>query len=84
MVLKYILFFVGKLWGSLEKQPILAVHGWMDIAGSFDFLAPHLLENSSILVIDLSGHGRSSWLPAGIPYQDFMTESLRLVVKNFG
>lgn len=57
----------------------------MDNAGTFDLIAPQLLANSSILAIDLPGHGLSSWLPPGIPYyQDIMTEAMRLIVKNFG
>lgn len=57
----------------------------MDNAGTFDCIAPQLLTNSSILAIDLPGHGLSSWLPSGIPYyQDVLTGALRLVVRNFG
>ncbi|XP_023245981.1 probable serine hydrolase [Copidosoma floridanum] len=74
----------GKLWGSSDKQPILAVHGFMDNAGSFDDIAPLLTKNSSILAIDLPGHGLSSWLPRGIPYnEDMYAMALRMVVKYF-
>ncbi|XP_014227837.1 probable serine hydrolase [Trichogramma pretiosum] len=74
----------GKLWGSGNKQPILAVHGWMDNAGSFDHIAP-LIENHPILAIDLPGHGKSSWLPRGIPYDDkIYMIALRTIIKKFG
>lgn len=47
-------------------------------------LAP-LLKNSSILAIDLPGHGWSSWLPRGIPYNEDITAlTVRLIVKYFG
>ncbi|CAB0028778.1 unnamed protein product [Trichogramma brassicae] len=49
------MWLYSKLWGSGNKQPILAVHGWMDNAGSFDHIAP-LIENHPILAIDLPGH----------------------------
>lgn len=61
------------MWNSSEdRQPILALHGWQDNAGSFDLLAP-LLKNHSILAIDNPGHGLSSWLPLGIGYDDTTT-----------
>lgn len=61
------------MWNSSQdQQPILALHGWQDNAGSFDLLAP-LLKNHSILAIDMPGHGFSSWLPKGIPYEDTTT-----------
>ncbi|XP_011500904.1 PREDICTED: serine hydrolase-like protein [Ceratosolen solmsi marchali] len=73
-----------KLWGMKEKQPILAIHGWMDNAASFDLLAP-LLENSSIFAIDLPGHGLSSWIPHGIHYnEDINAIAIRKVVDYFG
>ena len=65
----------GKLWGNAaSEKKILAVHGWLENAGSFDRLAPLLLQNElfaqkySILAIDLAGHGLSSHRPDGVPY----------------
>lgn len=57
----------GKFWGPDGGQPILALHGWMDNAGSFDMLAP-LLDQYQILAIDSIGHGRSEHFPAGQVY----------------
>ena len=57
----------GKLWGSDGGQPVLALHGWMDNAGSFDMLAP-LLDQYQILAIDSIGHGRSEHFPDGHVY----------------
>lgn len=61
----------GKWWGDLDKKPILCLHGWQDNAGTFDRLIPFLPKEFSYLAIDLLGHGRSSWLPRGIPYNLF-------------
>lgn len=55
----------GKWWGSHEKQPILALHGWQDNAGSFDTLAPLLSLYTPVLCIDFPGHGFSSHYPKG-------------------
>ena len=51
-----------KVWG--DGLPCIALHGWLDNAGSFDRLAP-LLPNSKIIAVDLPGHGLSDHRPQG-------------------
>lgn len=65
----------ARAWGNAEDPPMLAVHGWLDNAGSFDHLAP-LLEGHYLVAIDLAGHGRSGHRPPGTwyPYVDFLDE----------
>lgn len=58
----------AKWWGSMNKRPIIAIHGWQDNAGSFDALIPLLPLNFSYLAIDLPGHGLSSHFPDGCFY----------------
>ena len=65
----------GKLWGNpLAENKMIALHGWMDNAGTFDTLFPLLFENDSIskyfsiLALDLPGHGLSSHLSDGYFY----------------
>ncbi|MEO7916593.1 MAG: alpha/beta hydrolase [Dokdonella sp.] len=50
----------AKAWGDPSLPPLLALHGWLDNAASFDGLAP-LLESHYVVAIDLVGHGRSDW-----------------------
>ncbi|XP_043492069.1 probable serine hydrolase isoform X3 [Polistes fuscatus] len=78
-------FISGKLWGSRDKQPIVAIHGWQDNAGSFDNLAPFISSNLPILSIDLPGHGFSSHLPSGQFYYVFWdgVMTLRRIVKHY-
>jgi pimeloyl-ACP methyl ester carboxylesterase len=52
------LTLAGREWGSNDSPPLLALHGWLDNAASFDRLAP-LLPNHHLLALDLAGHGRS-------------------------
>jgi pimeloyl-ACP methyl ester carboxylesterase len=58
----------GKWWGPRDKQPVLAIHGWQDNAGSFDRLASLLPPHIAVLCIDLPGHGLSSPYPKGSFY----------------
>lgn len=77
----------GKWWGPNDKQPVIAMHGWQDNAGTFDNLAPLLVKHGgiSVLCIDLPGHGLSSHLPEGAMYYVFWDglHFLRRIVKHF-
>ena len=48
-----------KAWGEIEASPVLALHGWMDNAATFDRLAP-CLAGVRVVAPDLAGHGHSS------------------------
>ncbi|WP_426417535.1 alpha/beta fold hydrolase [Aestuariirhabdus sp. LZHN29] len=54
-------------WGDPGKPVLFALHGWLDNAASFDFLAP-LITHYRVLAVDLIGHGRSSHRPMGAAY----------------
>lgn len=56
----------GKWYGDRDQQPVLALHGWQDNAGTFDKLIPLLPACVPILAIDLPGHGLSSHYPTGM------------------
>lgn len=49
----------AKEWGRPGGLPVLALHGWLDNAGTFDLLAP-LLPDSHLIALDLAGHGLSA------------------------
>ncbi|MCB1703294.1 MAG: alpha/beta fold hydrolase [Halioglobus sp.] len=58
----------GLCWGQAGDKPLLALHGWLDNAASFAFLAP-LLTGYQVVALDLTGHGRSAWRSADASYQ---------------
>jgi pimeloyl-ACP methyl ester carboxylesterase len=58
----------AQVWGEDGLPPLLAVHGWLDNAGSFARLAPLLAGHFQVIALDLPGHGHSQHLPAGMGY----------------
>lgn len=47
-------------WGPEDGAPLLALHGWLDNASSFEPIA-QLLEGYRVVAIDFPGHGKSDW-----------------------
>ena len=73
----------GNHWAGLEcgeGPPLLALHGWLDNAGSFSRLAP-LLPQRHWRMVDLPGHGLSFHRPRGAYYHfiDNVSDLLALV-----
>ncbi|CAD0196755.1 unnamed protein product [Chrysodeixis includens] len=73
----------GKLWGSGDKQPILALHGWQDNAGTWDPLIPMIIKDRPILALDFPGHGLSSNIPAGAQYFQWELPRVIKFVQNY-
>lgn len=48
----------GRLWGEDDKPLLLALHGWLDNANSFEPIAAYL-SDFQVLAIDWPGHGHS-------------------------
>lgn len=64
------LTLAARCWGPESGAPVLAVHGWQDHAGSFDLLAPLLVDALGVhlVCLDLPGHGHSDHRPPGVAY----------------
>ena len=77
--------FTGKWWGNKNIQPIIAVHGWHDNAGTWDPVCELLPDNFSVLSIDFPGHGLSSHLPSFLNYYHNDSISVvRRIKKHYG
>ncbi|MBN0986187.1 alpha/beta fold hydrolase [Amphritea pacifica] len=57
----------AKCWGDRSATPVLALHGWLDNAATFNRLAPQL-RGIRLIALDLMGHGFSDHRPASMPY----------------
>ncbi|WP_157496938.1 alpha/beta hydrolase [Hahella ganghwensis] len=67
----------GLRWGEGNPVRVLALHGWLDNAASYTFLAPKLAEaGCDIIALDLPGHGNSQHRPSGSSYHlvDYIRE----------
>ena len=53
-----LLRLAGRSWGDGDGTPILALHGWLDNAATFDRIAPHIPDRR-LVALDLPGHGLS-------------------------
>lgn len=71
-----------KVWPGVlpNSEPVLAVHGWMDNAATFDRLAP-LLPQVTWHAMDLAGHGLSDPRPDGYRYHnaDYLDDLLAVM-----
>jgi len=70
----------AKCWGEPEGLPVLAFHGWLDNAATFDHLAP-FLKDFRLVSIDLPGHGFSEHKPSSSSYHfsDIIVEMLEVL-----
>ena len=50
-------------WGQNGKPPLLLVHGGLDHARNWDWVARSLREHFHVYAMDLRGHGNSAWAP---------------------
>jgi len=53
-------------WGSEGKPVLILVHGGLDHARSWDWVAKALREDFHVYALDLRGHGNSAWAPGAL------------------
>ncbi|HTC89126.1 MAG TPA: alpha/beta hydrolase [Bryobacteraceae bacterium] len=53
-------------WGQDGLPPLLLVHGGLDHARNWDWVARSLREHFHVYAMDLRGHGNSAWAPGAL------------------
>jgi pimeloyl-ACP methyl ester carboxylesterase len=53
-------------WGQDHLPPLLLVHGGLDHARNWDWVARSLRERFHVYAMDLRGHGNSAWAPGAM------------------
>ena len=71
----------GKRWGQEGNPPVMALHGWLDNANSFDLIAP-ALSDFDIFALDFAGHGHSDHRPLHTPYLGALDAQDIIAVAN--
>ena len=61
-------------WGDPAAPKLFLVHGWMDVAASFQFLVDALQRDWYAIAPDLRGFGRSAWQPQGYWFPDYVAD----------
>ncbi|WP_235603147.1 alpha/beta fold hydrolase [Piscirickettsia litoralis] len=73
----------AKRWGQ-GRHKVLAMHGWLDNAASFDHVAP-LLQDTECVALDFLGHGLSDHLAKQTPYTlDVQIRAIEEVIEYLG
>jgi pimeloyl-ACP methyl ester carboxylesterase len=61
-------------WGDPAAPKLFLLHGWMDVAASFQFLVDAFVREWHVIAPDLRGYGRSAWQPQGYWYADYIAD----------
>jgi pimeloyl-ACP methyl ester carboxylesterase len=67
-------------WGNPTAPPLILVHGGMDHARSWDWVAHELRDRWRIIAPDLRGHGDSAWVSDGnYPISSYVYDLAELI-----
>ena len=61
-------------WGETSAPKLFLLHGWMDVAASFQFLVDALAHAWYVIAPDLRGYGRSAWQAQGYWFADYIAD----------
>ena len=71
-------------WGNSGAPMLLLVHGGLDHARSWDWVARSLRKDWHVICPDLRGHGDSDWSPDGVYSMPFYVADLAQLVHQHG
>jgi len=68
-------------WGDPQSPRVVLLHGWMDVAASFQFLVDAFKRDWYVIAPDLRGFGRSAWQPLGYWFYDYLADLEALLTR---
>jgi pimeloyl-ACP methyl ester carboxylesterase len=68
-----------RLWGDENQPTLFLLHGWMDVAASFQFLVDALRQNWRVIAPDWRGFGLSEWSKNPYYFPDYFADLDRLL-----
>jgi pimeloyl-ACP methyl ester carboxylesterase len=68
-------------WGNERAPKLFLLHGWMDVAASFQFLVDALRGEYHVIAPDLRGFGRTAWQPQGYWFADYVADLDALLAR---
>jgi len=66
-------------WGDPGAPKLFCVHGWMDVAASFQFLVDAFVRDRYVIAHDLRGFGGSDWQAQGYWFADYLADLEALI-----
>lgn len=63
-----------RTWGTPGAPKLFLLHGWMDVAASFQFLVDHLERGWHVIAPDLRGFGLTEWARDGYWFPDYYAD----------
>ncbi len=66
-------------WGDVASPKLFLLHGWMDVAASFQFLVDAFVRDWYAIAPDWRGFGRSAWQRQGYWFPDYIADLEALV-----
>lgn len=61
-------------WGENDKPLLVLLHGWMDSAATFQFIADQLATDWHLVAPDLRGFGDSDWNKGSYYFPDYLAD----------
>lgn len=61
-------------WGPPSAAPIVLLHGFLDVADTWQFLVDELPDDWSFVGLDWRGFGGSEWQPGGYWFTDYLAD----------
>ena len=68
-------------WGDPAAPKLFLLHGWMDVAASFQFLVDAFAGDWYAIAPDLRGYGQSAWQAQGYWFPDYVADLEALLRK---